>query len=81
MAKTKPVLILQLRPEDATSDSEYRCFLKYAQLQAEDTKMCRRDLNVTKNWLENNPSGTFNRKGIKFEGEALHSGVFSDQGV
>ena len=38
-SKHKPVLILQLRPEDATSDSEYRCFLKYAQLQAEDT--CR----------------------------------------
>ena len=35
----KPVLILQLRPEDATSDSEYACFLKYGGLRAEDT--CR----------------------------------------
>ena len=45
MAKSKPVLILQLRPEDATSDSEYRCFLKYAQLQAEDT--CRIRIETT----------------------------------
>jgi len=36
---SKPVLILQLRPEDVTSDSEYACFLKYGSLQAEDT--CR----------------------------------------
>jgi GMP synthase (glutamine-hydrolysing) len=36
---TKPVLILQLRPEDITADSEYACFLKYCQLKAEDT--CR----------------------------------------
>ncbi len=39
MTSAKPVLILQLRPEDATSNSEYACFLKYGQLQAEDT--CR----------------------------------------
>jgi GMP synthase (glutamine-hydrolysing) len=39
MAATKPVLILQLRPEDITSDSEYACFLKYGGLRAEDT--CR----------------------------------------
>ena len=39
MKKGKPVLILQLRPEDATSDSEYACFLKYGGLQARDT--CR----------------------------------------
>ena len=39
MARSKPVLILQLRPEDATSDSEYRSFLKYAHLQEEGT--CR----------------------------------------
>lgn len=39
MTKTKPVLILQLRPEDETSDSEYTCFLKYGQIQAVDT--CR----------------------------------------
>ena len=39
MASTKPVLILQLRPEDVVADSEYTCFLKYSGLQAEDT--CR----------------------------------------
>jgi GMP synthase (glutamine-hydrolysing) len=39
MIATKPILILQLRPEDATSDSEYACFLKYGGLRAEDT--CR----------------------------------------
>ena len=39
MTATKPILILQLRPEDATSDSEYACFLKYGGLRAEDT--CR----------------------------------------
>ena len=40
MAAEKPVLILQLRPEDATSDSEYACILKYGGLQAGDT--CRK---------------------------------------
>lgn len=40
MMSTKPVLILQLRPEKVISDSEYACFLKYSGLQAEDT--CRR---------------------------------------
>jgi GMP synthase (glutamine-hydrolysing) len=40
MAARKPVLVLQLRPEDATSDSEYACILKYGGLQAGDT--CRR---------------------------------------
>lgn len=39
MIATKPILILQLRPEDATSDSEYACFLKYGGLRVEDT--CR----------------------------------------
>lgn len=39
MTDTKPILILQLRPEDTTADSEYACFLKYGQLKAEDT--CR----------------------------------------
>ena len=37
MAARKPVLILQLRPEDTTSDSEYACILKYAGLQSSDT--------------------------------------------
>lgn len=36
---SRPVLILQLRPEDVTSDSEYACFLEYGGLQAGDT--CR----------------------------------------
>lgn len=36
---TKPVLILQLRPEDETSDNEYAAFLKYGQLDADET--CR----------------------------------------
>jgi hypothetical protein len=35
--ETPPVLILQLRPEKITADSEYACFLKYGQLKAEDT--------------------------------------------
>ena len=41
MTAKKPVLILQLRPEDATSDSEYTCFLKYGGLKAEDTVRIR----------------------------------------
>jgi len=40
MTARKPVLILQLRPEDATSDSEYACLLKYGGLQVGDT--CRK---------------------------------------
>jgi GMP synthase (glutamine-hydrolysing) len=40
MTARKPVLILQLRPEDTTSDSEYACILKYSGLRAEDT--CRK---------------------------------------
>ena len=39
MSTNKPILILQLRPEDAASDSEYACFLKYGGLRPEDT--CR----------------------------------------
>ena len=38
---TKPILILQLRPENITADSEYACFLKYGQLKAEDTRRIR----------------------------------------
>jgi GMP synthase (glutamine-hydrolysing) len=41
MSATKPVLILQLRPEDATSDSEYACFLKVGGLRAGDTRRMR----------------------------------------
>ena len=40
MTASKPVLILQLRPEDATSNSEYDCILKYGGLQPGDT--CRK---------------------------------------
>ncbi len=39
MKATKPILILQLRPEDVVSDSEYACFLKYGGLGVADT--CR----------------------------------------
>ena len=35
--ETPPVLILQLRLEKITADSEYACFLKYGQLKAGDT--------------------------------------------
>jgi len=41
MTAPKPVLILQLRPEDATSDSEYTCFLRYGGLRAENTRRMR----------------------------------------
>ena len=41
MLTTKPILILQLRPEDVTSNSEYACFLKYGSLRAEDTNRIR----------------------------------------
>ena len=47
MSDTKPILILQLRPEDTIADSEYACILKYGQLQAEDT--CR--LRIEKNGI------------------------------
>ena len=40
MTATKPILILQLRPESVVSDSEYACFLKYGELRARDT--CRK---------------------------------------
>jgi GMP synthase (glutamine-hydrolysing) len=41
MKSSKPVLILQLRPEDVTSDSEYACVLKYGGLRGEDTRRVR----------------------------------------
>ena len=41
MSAKRPVLVLQLRPEDATSDSEYSCFLRYGQLRPEDTHRIR----------------------------------------
>ena len=36
MTKNKPVLIIQLRPEDVTADSELAAILRYGQLQADD---------------------------------------------
>lgn len=41
----KPILILQLRPEDATADSEYASLLKYGQLKAEDSHRIRIEKN------------------------------------
>ena len=41
MTASRPVLILQLRPEDATSDSEYGCILKRGGLRPEDTRRVR----------------------------------------
>ena len=38
---TKPFLIMQLRPEDDTSDNEYAAFLKYGALAASDTRRLR----------------------------------------
>ena len=37
----KPVLILQLRPEDETSDSEFQAFLKYGALDVKQTHRIR----------------------------------------
>jgi GMP synthase (glutamine-hydrolysing) len=45
MTPSKPILILQLRPEDATSDSEYACFLKYGGLCEGDTHRIRIEKN------------------------------------
>jgi len=39
------MLIMQLRPEDVTADSEYNCFLKYGHLQTEDTRRIRIEKN------------------------------------
>ena len=41
MNSSKPVLVLQLRPEDDTSDSEFEAFLKYGQLDEADTHRIR----------------------------------------
>lgn len=41
MTSSRPVLILQLRPEDATANSEYGCILKYGGLQEQDTHRIR----------------------------------------
>ncbi len=41
MPSSKPFLILQLRPEDDTSDNEYEAFLKYGELDAHQTHRIR----------------------------------------
>lgn len=41
MSSSKPVLVLQLRPEDDTSDGEFEAFLKYGQLDEADTHRIR----------------------------------------
>jgi len=41
MTANKPLLVLQLRPEARTADSEYACFLKYGQLPAAMTQRYR----------------------------------------
>ena len=38
---TKPLLILQLRPENETSDSEFAAILKYGELQQQDVERFR----------------------------------------
>lgn len=38
---TKPFLIIQLRPEDETADSEFEAILRYGQLQAEEVHRMR----------------------------------------
>ena len=41
----KPFLILQLRPEDDTSDNEYQAILKYGRLEASATRRIRIEKN------------------------------------
>lgn len=41
----KPILILQLRPEDETSDNEYAAFLKYGELKEQYTHRIRIEKN------------------------------------
>lgn len=41
----KPILILQLRPEDVTADSEYACILKYGQMTTGNTRRIRIEKN------------------------------------
>lgn len=45
MSISKPFLILQLRPEDDTSDSEFAAILKYGELDAKD--VCRMRIEKT----------------------------------
>ncbi len=41
MRTPKPFLILQLRPEDDTSNNEYEAILRYGELDAQDTHRIR----------------------------------------
>lgn len=41
MKVTRPFLVLQLRPEDDTSDSEFEAILKYGELSPNDTRRVR----------------------------------------
>ena len=41
MSKAKPILILQLRPEDSTSDNEFESILKYGGLEADNVRRIR----------------------------------------
>jgi GMP synthase (glutamine-hydrolysing) len=41
LGEMKPILILQLRPEDETSDNEYEAFLRYGNLQQKDSVRMR----------------------------------------
>jgi GMP synthase (glutamine-hydrolysing) len=45
MSSNNPVLILQLRPEDDTSDNEYQAFLKYGALTEAQTRRLRIEKN------------------------------------
>ena len=42
---TKPFLIMQLRPEDDTSDNEYAAIMKYGGLQSKDAHRLRIEQN------------------------------------
>lgn len=45
MTQAKPLLILQLRPEDDTSDNEFQAILKYGGLKPEQTQRLRIEKN------------------------------------
>lgn len=52
ITSSKPVLILQLRPEDITADSEYACILKYGQLQPKETHRIRIEKNGIPDYIK-----------------------------
>ena len=55
---SKPFLILQLRPEDVTSDNEFDAILKYGNLNEEDTHRIRIERNgIPENLQLDNYSG------------------------